>query len=217
MSTKQVVIADYGVGNLLSVARAFEACGAEAEVTGWAERIATAERLVLPGVGAFGDCMDAFLARGLKAPVLEFIATGRPMIGLCVGMQILFDRSLEFGDHAGLGLIPGVVREIPKVTAEGVAHKTPHIGWTDLEIPEGANDHRWQGSILEELNPGTAMYFVHSFTAWPANPAHRLADSHYGGQRIAAAVAKDNVCGTQFHPEKSGAAGLTLLQTFLDL
>ena len=215
MSRQTIVIVDYGVGNLLSVARALERCGAEPEVTGRPERIAAADRLVLPGVGAFGDCMEAFLARGLKEPVLAFVATGRPMIGLCVGMQILFDSSAEFGTHAGLGIIPGEVREIPKVDVGGNPQKTPHIGWTDLEIPEGSNADRWQGSVLSALSPGTAMYFVHSFTAWPENPAHRLADAHYGGQLIAAAVNKDNVTGTQFHPEKSGAAGLNLLSTFL--
>ena len=217
MSAKRVVIADYGVGNLLSVARALETCGAEAEVTGWPERIASAERLVLPGVGAFGDCMEAFLARGLREPVLDFIASGRPMIGLCVGMQILFDRSLEFGDHAGLGLIPGEVRQIPKTTTDGVPHKTPHIGWTDIDVPAEANDDRWQNSMLHGLPRGTAMYFVHSFTACLENPRHRLADAYYGGQRISAAVSKDNIHGTQFHPEKSGTAGLRLLNNFLNM
>jgi imidazole glycerol-phosphate synthase subunit HisH len=217
MSLRRVVIADYGIGNLLSVARALEACGAETEVTGSPERIALAERLVLPGVGAFGNCMDAFLARGLEAPVSEFIASGRPMLGLCIGMQILFDRSLEFGDHAGLGIIPGEVRQIPRVSAEGIPHKTPHIGWADIGIPAEANDDHWQSSILHGLRPETAMYFVHSFAAWPKDPAHRIADAFYGGHRIAAAVSKDNVYGTQFHPEKSGTAGLTLLRNFLEL
>jgi imidazole glycerol-phosphate synthase subunit HisH len=213
--TSRVVIADYGVGNLLSVARAIERCGASPEITGRPENILLADRLVLPGVGAFGDCMEAFLARGLKEPVLQFIATGRPIIGLCVGMQILFDSSDEFGNTAGLGIIRGTVREIPKVTSEGVPHKTPHIGWTDLEIPKDANDDLWSSSVLADIRPGTPMYFVHSFTAWPDNPAHRLADAYYGGQRIAAAVNKDNVSGTQFHPEKSGEAGLALLNRFL--
>jgi glutamine amidotransferase len=217
MSAKRVVIADYGVGNLLSVARALEICGADAEVTGRPERIASAERLVLPGVGAFGDCMEAFLARGLREPVLDFADSGRPMIGLCIGMQILFDRSLEFGDHAGLGLISGEVRPIPKTTAAGVPHKTPHIGWTDINIPVEANDDRWQNSMLRGLPRGTAMYFVHSFTAWLENPRFRLADAYYGGQRIAAAVSKDNIHGTQFHPEKSGSAGLRLLSNFLNM
>lgn len=217
MSSRRVVIIDYGVGNLLSVARAFEACGAETEVTGVPERIAAAERLVLPGVGAFGNCMQAFLARGHKAPVLEFIASGRPMIGLCVGMQILFDHSLEFGDHAGLGIIPGEVRAIPNTSTQRVPHKTPHIGWTDIAVPIEADPEAWKHSILSRLAPGTAMYFVHSFTAWPKDPAHRLADAYYGGHRIAAAVTRENVHGTQFHPEKSGEAGLTLLGNFLAL
>lgn len=214
MTARRIVIADYGVGNLLSVARALEQCGAAPEISGDADRIATADRLVLPGVGAFGDCMAAFTRRGFREPVMRFIATGRPMIGLCVGMQILFDRSTEFGVHDGLGIIPGEVREIPKTTVAGLPHKTPHIGWTDLEIPAETNGD-WDGSVLQGLPPGTAMYFVHSFTAWPDDPRHRLADSHYGGQRIAAAVHRDNVTGTQFHPEKSGSAGLRLLSRFI--
>lgn len=217
MSTPHIVIADYGAGNLLSVARALAASGAEAEVTGDPQRIATADRLVLPGVGAFGDCMTAFLARGLRAPVLEFVATGRPMLGLCVGMQLLFERSTEFGHHEGLGIIPGEVHEIPKHDAEGRPHKTPHIGWTDLQHPGDTGPASWDKSLLKGLPGGTSMYFLHSFAAWPTNPANRLADARFNGHLIAAAVTKDNVTGTQFHPEKSGAAGLALLRNFLEI
>ena len=217
MSGRKVVIADYGVGNLLSVHRAMERCGGAARVSANASDIRGADRLVLPGVGAFGDCMAALRRTGLLEPVLSFIEFGRPMLGVCVGMQILLDDSDEFGPHEGLGLIPGVVRAVPSASADGRQHKIPHTGWTPLEIPAGASADRWRSTILTDTEPGAAAYFVHSYTAHPADPAHRLADVHYGGHRVAAAVVNDNVTGTQFHPEKSGPVGLRMLERFLAL
>jgi glutamine amidotransferase len=217
MTGRAVTVVDYGVGNLLSVARAFEYCGANVELTGNPKRIAAAERLVLPGVGAFGDCMKAFLSLDLQEPLLAFIGSGRPIIGLCVGMQMLFDHSIEFGSHAGLGIMPGNIEAIPKETSLGAPQKVPHIGWTGIRPQDLAGQASWTGTILDGLSPGEAMYFVHSYTAWPSDPNHRLADASYGGQRIAAAVARDNLNGTQFHPEKSGRAGLRLLSNFIAL
>ena len=137
------------------------------------------------------------------------------MIGICVGMQMLFDVGEEFGEHCGLGLIPGRVSGIPDTDVKGRPQKIPHIGWTPIDIPEGANDDRWAGSILDGTPRGTALYFVHSYTAHPANAVHRLADADYGGRQISAVVRKDNVFGTQFHPEKSGPDGLNILRRFL--
>ena len=154
---------------------------------------------------------------GLDLALREVASLGGHILGVCLGMQFLFEQSSEFGRHLGLGLITGEVREIPNISLTGNFEKTPHIGWADIEIPFEANDDRWQSSILHGLRPGTAMYFAHSFTAWPGVPEHRIADAFYGGHRIAAAVSKDNVHGTQFHPEKSGTAGLTLLRNFLEL
>lgn len=215
MMAKHAVVVDYGMGNVLSVVRALEYCGASAELTNDHERIRRAERVVLPGVGAFSDCMDAFLARGLQQPLLDFVNTGRPLLGICVGMQILFERSSEFGDHPGLGIIPGEVKAIPRVTKQGDLLRTPHIGWSDISPPRLADPGRWKDTILEGLSPGTPMYFVHSYTAWPAQAEHRLADTSHGGHQISAAVSAGNVVGTQFHPEKSGSAGLLLLKNFL--
>ena len=217
MNGRKVVIADYGVGNLLSVRRAVDRCGGEARVTSSASEIGDADRLVLPGVGAFGDCMAALRRAELVEPVLSFIESGRPMLGVCVGMQILFDDSDEFGSHDGLGLIPGVVRAIPATSADGRRHKIPHTGWTRLEVPAEASPDRWPGTVLADMKLGSAAYFVHSYTAHPADPAHRLADAHYGGHRVAATVIKDNMTGTQFHPEKSGPVGLRMLERFLAL
>jgi glutamine amidotransferase len=217
MTARTAIVVDYGMGNVLSVVRALESCGASVELTHDAEQIRRADRVVLPGVGAFNDCMEAFLARGLRQPLLDFVKTGRHLLGICVGMQILFERSSEFGDHAGLGIIPGDVKAIPRLTGHGARLKTPHIGWSDISSPKGSDSGLWHGTILEGICPGTSMYFVHSFTAWPTKEDHRLADASYGGQRISAAVSAGNVTGTQFHPEKSGAAGLNLLRNFLAL
>ena len=215
MSALPVVIADYGIGNLLSVARAIEKSGGQPLISADPAVLARADRLVLPGVGAFGDCMRAFLGCGFEEAVSAFVASGRPMLGLCVGMQILFDGSEEFGTHRGLGLIPGEVKAIPRLSANGSVVKTPHIGWTDLAVPEGSGIEVWKDGVLEGITPGTAMYFVHSFTAWPHLAGHRYADASYEGQLICAATRKDNITGTQFHPEKSGPAGLRLLANFL--
>jgi glutamine amidotransferase len=165
-----------------------------------------AERLVLPGVGAFADGMAGLNKRGLVEPLREFIATGRPFLGICVGMQVLLGESEEFGRHEGIGVIPGKVALIPR----GEGRKVPHIGWNRVQ-PASA----WAGTPLEPLEAGTMLYFVHSYTCEPTHEAHRLADADYAGHRISAAIRKDNVVGVQFHPEKSGAAGLVVLARYL--
>ena len=206
-----VTVIDYGIGNLLNVLRALEHCGASVKLVDKASpENANAERLVLPGVGAFGDGMAELRARGFDDLVKRFAATGRPFLGICVGMQMLFDASEEMGEHAGLGLLAGRVRAVPPTAADGTPHRVPHIGWRPLEP---AAD--WQGTIMEEVAPGERAYFVHSFAAVPANDAVRLADVHYDGQRLCAAVHQGNLYGCQFHPERSARAGLGMLQRFL--
>lgn len=212
--TKAILIADYGVGNLLSVARAFEHCGAAVTLSSEASAIAAADRLVLPGVGAFGDCVKALRASGLDQAVLAHAARERPLIGICVGMQMLFEGSEEFGHHEGLGLVPGVVRKIPDTKPEGGSLKVPHIGWSPLVLPESGRSS-WEGTPLSTLEPGTATYFVHSFHGQPVDPSHRVADAMYGGRRVTAAVQRGAVFGTQFHPEKSGPAGLAIVRNWL--
>jgi glutamine amidotransferase len=213
--SENVLVVDYGVGNLLSVCRAFEACGARAELSGNASRIAAAERLVVPGVGAFGDCMGELRKRDLVKPILDYVAKGAPVLGICVGMQMLMEVGEEFGEHQGLGVVPGRVRAIPQTRPDGIPHKIPHIGWSELHRP--STDFDWNGTILDGIEPGSTCYFVHSFTADPADDRYRLADCDYHGRRISAALYAGNVFGTQFHPEKSGEIGLRILRNFLTL
>lgn len=216
MISARVVVVDYGMGNVLSVCRAIERCGGNANLTANAADIAAAERLVLPGVGAFGDCMAALNDRRLVEPVLRFVDTGRPFLGICVGMQILHDFGEEFGGAAGLGLIPGRVAQIATAKPDGGLRKIPHIGWTKVTPPPDANTGSWSATLFNATEPGTPLYFVHSFSAVPVNAEHLLAVADYQGFTVAAAVHRDNITGTQFHPEKSGPAGLGLIRRFLD-
>jgi imidazole glycerol-phosphate synthase subunit HisH len=211
--TQSATIVDYGSGNVLSVERALSACGAHVTRTSRSEDVVRADRLVLPGVGAFAACVGALATRGLLSALGDFAASGRPLLGICVGMQILFEESEEFGMHRGLGLIPGRVRRIPAGAVDGTPHRVPHIGWAPLALPRGR--HGWAGTILADLTPGESAYFVHSYTGAPADPLDRLADVDYGGQTISAAIARDNINGTQFHPEKSGRVGLKVIARFL--
>jgi glutamine amidotransferase len=214
--TVKVTIADYGVGNLLNVVRAFQHCGADVHVTEDPATIAGSDRLVVPGVGAFEDSINELKKRGFADAVKRYAESGRPLFGICVGMQMLFDASEEFGEHAGLGILPGRVAAVPNLTTEGLPQRVPHIGWNHLVSPEHGND--WQGTLLQSFEAARpAVYFVHSFAAQPANDQDRLADCFYGGHRICAAVRRDNIVATQFHPERSGEIGLTMVRSFLAL
>ena len=213
--TTTVTVVDYGVGNLFSVARAFEHCGAVVVLADTPQAVARASHLVLPGVGAFADGMRELRQRGLVEPVIEFAAGGRPFLGICLGMQMLLSASDEFGEHAGLGIVPGRVEAIPHTGADGRPHKIPHIGWNALRKP--SPEPRWEGTILDGIPEGAAVYFVHSFTPVPDRTEHRLADCDYDGRVISAVVHKGLVFGCQFHPEKSGEVGLRIVRNFLEL
>jgi glutamine amidotransferase len=202
---KHVVVVDYGLGNLHSVVKALQHEGAQVELSSDPIVVANAERLVLPGVGAFADGMEGLRKRGLVDPLREYARTQRPFLGICLGMQLLLDESEEFGAHAGLGIIPGRVERIPSAPDR----KVPQIGWARLVAMAD-----WAGTPLELLAADAMMYFVHSFSAVPED-RYRLADSTYAGARISAAVRRDNVIGLQFHPEKSGPAGLVVLGAYL--
>lgn len=214
---KRVTIVDYGMGNLLSVKRAFEHFGAETELTEDPGRVSKADHLVLPGVGAFADGMAELRRRELVEAFCQHAQSGRPSLSICLGMQMLLAESHEFGKHGGLGIIDGTVVEIPLTGAGGVAHKVPHIGWSELGLPDGADVGLWRGTILDGIVPGVSVYFVHSFTADPAERTARLADADYNGCLVSAAVRRGNVFGTQFHPEKSGPVGLRMIENFLHL
>jgi len=211
--TRTVVVADYGVGNLLSVCRAVEFGGGTPICSPDPDVLRSAERLVLPGVGAFGNGMQELIARGLAQAIREFTATGRPLLGICLGMQLLFDASEEFGPTDGLGLIPGAVSGLPDTDADGKRHKIPHIGWNTLTRPQDLAD--WNGTLLEETPTDASFYFVHSFSPRATNSADNLAFCTYNGRVFTAAVQHENIVGVQFHPEKSGPRGLALIERFI--
>ena len=201
-----VAIIDYGVGNLLSLRSSFAAIGMEAEVTSDPETIRRAERVILPGVGAFGDAADKLRATGLDRVVKEEAARGKPLMGICLGMQLLFDRSLEYGEHAGLGLLRGEIRPIAERIPAGL--KIPQIGWNALI-------RKRETPLLRHLSEGDCVYFVHSYSAVNCEDS-LLATTEYGAE-LTACVGRDNVMGCQFHPEKSGRVGLQILRNFCEM
>jgi glutamine amidotransferase len=207
-----VVIVDYGLGNLKSIQRGLDKVSAKVTLSSDLEVIAKADRLVLPGVGAFKAGMAGLQKADLVDVIQGFVKTGNTLLGICLGMQMLLEQSEEHGKHEGLGLIPGVVKKIPESTKGKFARKTPHIGWTKLHPSENKD---WRGTCLEDVEVGEYFYFVHSFMAVPVTKKHILAQCEDEGLLVTAAVKKDNVIGLQFHPEKSGEAGLKILKSFV--
>lgn len=199
-------IIDYGVGNLFSLKSSFEAVGAQVFVSGDADALAKADKLVLPGVGAFEDAADKLRQTGMDQVVYEAARQGKPLLGICLGMQMLFEKSYEYGEHRGLGLLKGEV-----VAMEGMLPaelKIPHIGWNALHMEK-------QSRILADIREGDFVYFVHSFHAVGCEES--LAASTEYGIPITAAVEQGSVFGCQFHPEKSGSVGLSILNAFSNL
>ncbi len=201
-----IAIVDYGVGNLFSLNSSLEMIGAESVVTADPELLRSADKILLPGVGAFEDAARKLRETGLGDLVKELAEAGKPLLGICLGMQLLFDRSYEYGEHEGLGLIPGEVRPIRDVIPAD--YKIPHIGWNALHF------HR-ENPLFRYLKEGDCVYFVHSFYAANCHD-HVVATAEYGAE-LTAAVARDNVWGCQFHPEKSGSVGLSILKAFAEL
>lgn len=198
----KVAIIDYGVGNLRSVEKAFAATGCEAMVTGDESELRKADRLVLPGVGAFGACAKALRERGFDRLVREQVRGGTPVLGVCVGMQLLFEESDEFGSTPGLGLMRGRVRRFENSLV------VPHVGWNRIH-------QRKAHALFEGIDDGSFCYFVHSFYCEPADETVVVGQTEYGG-RYASVVAQGNVCGVQFHPEKSQEIGLRMLRNFAE-
>ncbi len=195
-----VTIVDYGMGNLRSVQKGFEKVGVEALITGDPEVVRQADAVVLPGVGAFVDAMERLEVSGLKDAVLESIQKRRPFLGICLGLQLLFERSFEDGERTGLGVFRGDV-----VRLRG-AIKIPHMGWNQVEKKQDL-------SLFDGIEDGTNFYFVHSYVAQPEDSAVIACVTDYGGAFVSG-VSKDNVCAFQFHPEKSGSIGLRILKNF---
>ncbi len=200
-----IAIIGYGVGNLFSLQSSFAAIGADAVVTDDPYVIRKADRLILPGVGAFGDAARKLRDSGMGKLVIELAQKGKPIMGICLGMQLLFEKSYEYGFHEGLGLIEGAIRPIADVVPVG--YKIPHIGWNALHF--GENKH----PLFEKIEEGDAVYFVHSYYADCKDAV--IATAEYGAP-VTAAVAKGNVLGCQFHPEKSGDVGLDILRAFCE-
>lgn len=216
MRSKCVVI-DYGIGNVFSVMHALRSLGVEADLSSDPDRILAADRVVLPGVGAFGRAAERLRGLGLDETTSAFIATGRPFLGICVGMQLLMEEGHEFGTHPGLGIFPGTVDKVDITEEDGRRLRVPLIGWYPLTPPPGQDASVFRGTPLEGARDGDAYYFVHSFAVRPADPAAVLATVSHAEQPVPAAIRKDNVIGVQFHPERSGEAGLALLDRFLKL
>lgn len=215
MTISKVTILDYGMGNLYSVQRAFEVCSTDVIcVSNDPDVIRKADRLVLPGVGAFADGMRGLRDRGLDQAICEFVSSGRPLLGICLGMQMLATSSEEFGRHAGLNLIPGKVSPIPSKNLNGTTLKLPVIGWSHLDCPPDVN---WEGTCLGSVTKNQEVYLVHSFQFTPDSRGDIFGTYQYGGHNITAAVVKGNIVGLQFHPEKSGRTGLNIISGFLKM
>lgn len=201
-----IAIVDYGVGNLFSLKCSLQAIGAEVTVTGDAQQLKNADKLILPGVGAFEDAAKKLRNTGLDTVIKEEAARGKPILGICLGMQLLFEKSYEYGKHPGLGLIPGSVVPMEGFLPENL--KIPHIGWNALRMKKSS-------PLFRYIAEGDCVYFVHSYFA-----AHCedfvIADTEYG-QWLTAAVQRENVFGCQFHPEKSGSVGLNILRAFAEM
>ena len=200
-----IAIIDYGAGNLRSVTNSLRHVGADVLVTANPDDLRTAEKVVLPGVGAFGAGMDALRESGFIEPIKDFAATGKPLIGICLGMQYLFDESEEMGVHQGLGLLKGRVVKFDEMSIPRI----PHIGWNRLNIQ---NQH----AVFHNIDSGSYAYFVHSYYVEPAQPDVVLASTDYGDFQYASVVGKDNIIGIQCHPEKSQDVGLGFLKNFVE-
>ncbi|WP_288226780.1 imidazole glycerol phosphate synthase subunit HisH [uncultured Enterococcus sp.] len=205
-----LAIIDYGVGNLFSLSRSLEYLGVECQVTRSLEELKAADRIILPGVGAFGDARKKLEELSLVAPIQELAASGKPFLGICLGMQLLFDKSEEFGEHEGLGLIPGRIVSMREVFDQGNSDlKVPQIGWNRLDVKKP------ESPLVRSLGENDFVYYVHSYYATDCQE-HLVADSEYG-LSIPGIVQNKNVFGTQFHPEKSGEVGLKILKAFTEV
>ncbi len=202
-----IAIVEYGVGNLFSLKSSLGVVGAQVEVTGEAEALRRSDKMILPGVGAFADAIHKLRETGLDQVILEEVEKGKPLLGICLGMQMLFEKSYEYGEHKGLGLIEGNVKPISSVIGAGL--KVPHTGWNALVFP------RKKSALYRDVKEGECVYFVHSFAAMDCEEAV-TAKAEYGAM-LTASVEKGNVYGTQFHPEKSGEVGLKIVKAFCEL
>ncbi|MDR1475516.1 MAG: imidazole glycerol phosphate synthase subunit HisH [Holosporales bacterium] len=214
MST-QATLVDYGLGNMLSVHRMLEHCGAKVNIAALPDDIISAERLVFPGVGAFASGMQELAKRGMIGALREFARGGRPILGICLGMQLFMSIGEEFGEHVGINIIPGRVKQIPSVNNLRNSVKIPHIGWN--AIVNEQNKESWDNGILKGIQPGEFVYFAHSFYVDLRDKQLCIAQCVYENTSIPAVVRLNNIHGCQFHPEKSGPVGIKIIKNFLTL
>lgn len=205
-----IAIIDYEVGNIRSIFSAFEKVGSTPKLTRNPQEIMAADGLVLPGVGAYSHGMEKLREHSLDSVIKDFAATGKPVLGICLGMQLLLSESDEFGHTEGLGLIPGSVKKLMLLNPQ--VQKLPHVSWSELELPSNS---AWDGTILEGIAPKEDMYFVHSFMAVPEGESHVLSLTNYSESQFCSSVKNGNVYGCQFHPEKSAEEGLKIITNFI--
>lgn len=211
-SVPRVQIIDYGLGNLFSIQQACRHVGIEPVISGSPHELDQANAVILPGVGAFGKAMERLRELDFVEPLRETLKAGKPMLGICLGMQLLFDESEEFGTHAGLGLLPGRIRRIPDQVQANRRLRVPNVGWNQVHFADDAQN-RW---IARGIRNDSYMYFVHSFYAEPSDSSDSLMATEYGKLRYCCAAQRGNILGVQFHPEKSGSVGLKLFKNWAE-
>ncbi len=210
----KIAIIDYGMGNLFSVLHAFESLGAKPVITTDIDYIIKADAALLPGVGAFGDAMQNMEKLDLILPIQDFISSGKPFMGVCLGMQLLFSESSEFGLHQGLGIIEGKVQKFPDKNKFDTLIRVPQIGWNTIQKPENKS---WKNTPLDKTQENEFMYFVHSYCGYPADKTWILTETEYEKINYTSSVGKDKVVAFQFHPEKSGPEGIKIYERWLEL
>jgi glutamine amidotransferase len=213
VSTADVAIVDFGLGNLFSIKHACEHIGLTVAVTSSAEEVEAARSVILPGVGAFADAMESLRALGLVEPLRETVRSGKPFLGICLGLQLLFSQSEEFGIHPGLDIVPGQVVYFPEQKEGGRQLKVPEVGWNEIH-PPADRAQAWDATLLHGLPAGVPMYFVHSCYVIPEDAGLTLCQAGYGQVRFCAGIARGNVTAFQFHPERSGPDGLRIYANF---
>lgn len=208
--SKNIVIVDYSLGNMFSVQQAFAHFGITVEVTADEQKVRSADAIVLPGVGAFAEAMTNLNSSGLTGAIKTSIENNKPFLGICLGMQLLFDRSEEFGSTEGLGIIPGIIK---RFNFPGKKVHVPQMAWNTIQEPIAG---KWKGTVLEQIKNNEFMYFVHSYYALPKIKEHVLCETEYSGFKYCSGVIHKNVTATQFHPEKSAAEGLKIYKTWIE-